>query len=357
MYQLSSIVKNIMPGLTERGKIKIGRKGAQRSKGDKTWQQPEKLDHFIVTKLERGIDNNFVIDADIHKLLGGEKPKRIPIQLLYNDLSLNFQCRYTCYYGKTLFCTGDGENARQATDKKGSVKEVACTCYRQDPTFAGDEGKSAGTGKCKINGVLSCVIQGADSVGGVWKFRTTGWNSTVGILSSLSFIKTLTGGHLAGLPLVTTIQPKVATNPISGESVTIQVVGIEFAGSMADLQKTTLSLATQNAAFFARLASVETEAQKMLSVDADIIDNAGDIVDEFFPEQPETPQLTAPEIQPEPEQTKSKRTTKPKPAEVIETVNTETGLVTETPAPVLEQEPEPLPPIAEPDNNDLPELF
>jgi phage recombination protein Bet len=64
---------------------------------------------------------------------------------------------------------------------------------------------------------------------------------------------------------------------------------------------------------------------------------------------PPAPAAPAPE--------KPKRTTKPKPAEVVETVNEETGLITETTAQEVEQDPEPLPPIAQPDNYDLPDLF
>ena len=65
------MIKGIMPGLPEIGKIKIGMKGAVRtSKGGKDFQLPQRLDHFIVTTLERGEDGNFIRDEAIHQNLG-----------------------------------------------------------------------------------------------------------------------------------------------------------------------------------------------------------------------------------------------------------------------------------------------
>jgi len=293
--QLSPTVKNIIPGLTERGKIKIGRKGsAKTSQNGNSFQLPEKLDHFVVTTLERGADGNFVRDSAIHKVIG-EKPKRIPICVLYDGIAPNFISRYASYQGKTLWCHGDGENALRLDAESKGRQEVSCPCYRQEPTYTGKD-------KCKINGTLSCIIDGADCVGGVWKFRTTGYNSTVGILSSLTLLRSLTGGILAGMPLVLTVQPKVATNPIAGKSQTVYVVGVEYNGNISDLQKSALQIASGNAEFRNRLAHVETEAQLLISADSELIDQAGDINEEFYPDAPViTDPEDEPEEQPQPE--------------------------------------------------------
>jgi hypothetical protein len=286
MIKLSTIIKNLIPGLTEKGKIKIGRKGEARQKADRTgtYQLPQKLDHFLVTTLERGQDNNFVIDKEVHSIIG-ENPKSIPVKLLFDDIALNFNCRYTCYVGKTLFCSGDGENALRQNPGSPERLEVQCPCNRQDPTYTGKD-------KCKINGTLSVMIDGVNSVGGIHKFRTTGYNSTVGILSSLTLIRSLTGGFLAGLPLRMTIQPKVCTNPVDGGSQTVYVVGIEFVGSMDELYDKTLKLAQKNADFRARMIGVEDEVKKLISVDAGLIDEAGDIQEEFYLEEQDKPTLT-----------------------------------------------------------------
>jgi hypothetical protein len=285
----SPLIRNLLPGLTEIGKIKIGKKGTARptSAGTGTWRPPVKLDHFIVTGLERdAADNdNFKVDVQIMKILG-EKPRKIPIRLLFDSVEANFQSRYSCYRGKTLFCSGDGEGAFQ-TNEKGLKVWIQCPCGREQPGYKGQD-------KCKINGVLSCIIDGADVVGGVWKFRTTGYNSTVGMQSSLCLIRSLSGGLLAGLDLDMTIQKKVGTDP-DGKSVTIEVVGVLFRGSIQALQKKSLEIASTNAEFRVRLAHVEEEVIKMIGVDSELVDQAGDIVEEFHPEQSPAPQLATPQ--------------------------------------------------------------
>jgi hypothetical protein len=292
-------IYGIMPGLTERGKIKIGRKGETRQGSNGSYQLPTRLDHFVITTLDRDETGNFKRDDALCSMLNlGDKPKRIPIMLLFDEIPLVFQYRYTCYKGKTMFCSGDGQAAHQIKDpQKPERVQVACPCYRKEPTFQGDDGR--GNGRCKINGKLSVVIAGANVIGGVWVFRTTGYNSTVGIISSLTLIKTMTGGILAGIPLVMTIQPKVATNPIDGKSQTIQVVGIEYAGTMEDLQNGALKLVQKNAEYRARLGNVQNEVRQLIAVDAGSDDEAGDIVEEFHPQDA---QLVEPEtvVTPEP---------------------------------------------------------
>ena len=55
--QQSLIIKGLAPGLTERGKIKIGEKGRMiQSQRGTQFQPPQKLDHFRITTLYRGPD-------------------------------------------------------------------------------------------------------------------------------------------------------------------------------------------------------------------------------------------------------------------------------------------------------------
>lgn len=277
-------IQGLIPGLTEIGKIKIGCKGETRQGASGPWQLPVKLDHFIITTLARGADGNFLRDIDLYKRLGfDDKPREVPIILLFDDLNLNFQSRYVRYDGKTLACSGDGEAAITAEHKI-----IPCPCPKKDPGYKGKD-------KCKMHGCLSCLIAGAGTIGGVWKFRTTGYNSTVGLLSSLTLISSMTGGILAGLPLRLRVMPKVATNPDDGKSVTIYVVGVTFAGDMGELQKSALTIVQSKETYRQRLQHVEDEVRKMISVDADLIDQAGDIVDEHYPAEPPAVVL-APEI-------------------------------------------------------------
>lgn len=278
-------IKNLTPGLVERGKIKIGQKGEMRksSRGNE-FQPPQKLDHFLITTMERGQDGNFLRDQQLHRQLG-DKPREIPVVLIYDDIDLNFQTRYAAYKGRTLGCTGDGEVARRlavpAKDgKPAEYTEVACPCFRQDPTYQGPD-------KCKINGTLSVMIQGAEAIGGVWKLRTTSYNSVVGILSSLALIKRITGGPLAGIPLMMTLTPKAVTDPVSGGQQTVYVVGLEYRGGMQALQDQGHNLLLSRTTHNLRIEHIEDEARQLISYRPSSFaapDDVDDEVEEFYPE-------------------------------------------------------------------------
>ncbi len=57
-------IVNRKPSLPERGKIKIGKKGEPRtSKGGTKYSPPVKLEHFIITGMDRGEDENYIPDV------------------------------------------------------------------------------------------------------------------------------------------------------------------------------------------------------------------------------------------------------------------------------------------------------
>lgn len=279
MTELSPIIHGLSASLLERGKIKIGAKGnIIRSAKGTEFQPPQRLDHFRVVTLERGPDGNFVRDDAIHRLYG-DRPRELPVRLLYDDIYLNFQCRYTCFLGKTLWCYGDGMSALRLEDRSANRTKVECPCGRQEPTYTGQD-------RCKINSVLSVIIDGVETVGGVWKLRTTSYNSTVGILSSLALIKRLTGGVLAGIPLRLVLRPKTAINPTNGQSMLVWVVGMEYPGRIEELQHMAYEQAKRMAVHAARIEQIEAEARTLIAasqpVDPSDVD---DVVDEFYPEQ------------------------------------------------------------------------
>ena len=300
--QRTMMIKNLCPGLMELGKIKIGNKGQIRqSQGGGTWQAPQKLDHFLITTMERGKDNNFVVDERLHKLFDptGDRPIRsIPVRLIYDDISLNFATRYICYYGKTVFCSGDGEDAQRLQQDRKTYATRTCPCERQDPTFAGDDGK--GKGKCKINGILSVIIDGAQAVGGVWKFRTTSYNTVVGILSSLALIQRVTGGRLAGIPMNMTVSPKTVQDPINQTQQIVYIVGLQYAGTIDTLRDTGYQIAMTEAKHGISMARIEEDARLMLAHTPSSglgDDLPEDVIGEFYPEEahPNTPGLVEPE--------------------------------------------------------------
>ncbi len=281
--QRPMMIKGLTPSLPERGKIKIGMKGAMMtSRAGNEFQPPKKLDHFVITTMERDDTGNFKRDVAAHKEYG-EEPTDIPIRLLYDDPTLNFPTRYAAYQGRKLWCSGDGETAQRLTPNNQGYEPVSCPCGRQDPTYEGKD-------KCKMNGALSALLENAGGIGGVWKFRTTSYNSIVGLLSSMAYLKALTGGPLANIPLNLTMRPKQAADPKSGAAVLVYVVGLEYAGSVTDLQKTGHQIALDRAKTHMSIEHIEDEARRILMLSPPTHtalpgDDNDDVVEEYYPEQ------------------------------------------------------------------------
>ena len=103
---------------------------------------------------------------------------------------------------------------------------VPCPCERVESTYAQRD-------KCKPMGTLQVLLEGVDRVGGVWRFRTTSWNSVNAILSSLVLIKTITGGVLSGILLHLVLSPKTVTvpaGPTAGQNMVVYVMSLEYRG-------------------------------------------------------------------------------------------------------------------------------
>ncbi len=253
--------------MLEVGKIKIGKKGETRKSakgGD--YKLPIKLDHFIVTTTEKGPDGNFLPDVAVMKKLG-DSPKEIPIKLPFDDIDLNFFTQYQYYHGKKAVCKGDGDRADRIT-KEGKIN---LKCDPETCEFSVAK-------KCKVSGVLSCMLPDSPDLGGIYRFRTHGWNSVSGILASLMFLKENTNGVLQGLPMKLKFLKKNTEEHGAIPVVTIVLDGVE-------MQK------------FRQLAHDEAQSRKELGVDmlqieqraglsgfTDDRDDPADIQAEFYPE-------------------------------------------------------------------------
>lgn len=277
------MIKTIVPRLAEVGKIKIGKKGAVRkTQQGKEFRLPQKDDHFTITGLSRDKNDDFVPDLKIMEMVGSATNQRpdhlteIPVRLLYDDIELNFPTRLACFNGTSCWCSGDGEKAERVKDiKTGEMVSVECPCERQNPGYKGRD-------KCKPTGVLSVVIDGIPIVGGVWKFRTTSYNSVVNIISSLTFIKSLTKGVLAGLPLYMVVSPKTANVEGVGNT-TIFMVRLEYRGTTQSLVEIGYSEAERRAVAQIKMDSIEDSARLLVHQPMNP-DEERDISEEFYPE-------------------------------------------------------------------------
>lgn len=227
---ISKNITHIPFRLTRAGNIKIGEKGEPRkSKYGKDYQAPVKLDHFKITTMHRDSSGNFTVNQELHDKLStnGGKLRTIPVRLFFDDIDLNFQSRLARYDGTMLSCYGDGTNAKEFNGT--TYIDRPCQCGKQDPAYSGKD-------KCKLNGTLSVAIDNAGIFGVCWQFRTTGFNSTVGLLSSISMLTNAAAGRIAGIPLQLTLTPKAATIP-GGKATTIQVVSLSFKGTSEEFMK------------------------------------------------------------------------------------------------------------------------
>lgn len=262
------MIKN---GLSERlgeiGKIKIGGKGEMRkSKNNKDFRLPVKYEHFVVTTTERGADGNFVTDAKIMKLLG-EKPKEIPIRLPFDDIDMNFHTSFQRYDGKKLKCKGDGEKAEWKKDD-GETKTIKC-----DPETC----KYFQAEKCKVSGILSCMIPLSMEIGGIYRFRTHGWNSVSNILAALKYLASNTNGILQGLPLKLKMVKKSTEEHGNVNVVTLTIDGIE----LLEMRNAALIEYENRMKLGIDMKKIENEARKSGVMDDK--DDPEDISEEFYP--------------------------------------------------------------------------
>jgi hypothetical protein len=289
-------IKNLVPRLAERGKIKIGERGEiKTSQQGKQFAQPKKLDHFVVTTMQRDAAGRMLPDLELMRKLAPQsgKLKELPVMLLYNDPDVNFQTRYSCYIGNRLWCCGDGEGA-QRLEQDGKYQPVPCPCLRLEANYNGKD-------KCKPNGTLQVLLQGVDRIGGVWKFRTTSWNSVNSIMSSLKLIQAITGGVLAGIPLKLVLSPKTVTIPGTGQNMVVYVVSLEFPGTEQELAKIGYDIAKRRADHKAKMDQIEAEARKALEHLEETPEEMREVQEEFYPEgvtievQPEEVSKSEPE--------------------------------------------------------------
>jgi hypothetical protein len=266
--RVSSRICDIVPELAERGKIKIGGKGEERTgQGGKTYRLPTKSDHFTIVTTAKNDKGDFIVDNQIMDTIGD--CTELDIMVLYNDPDLIFRTSYAYFDSAKCQCRGDGRIAQLANGKFIECNPETCETFQAKG--------------CKPQGVLSVILMDAPRVGGVYKLRTTSWNTIRNITTSLDTIKSLTFGQLAGLPLVLTLKPKTVTIPGTRKTTVIFMANIEFKGSMTELLTTATNIANANANAMDEIKRIEENARLMLN-EAPSAEECKDITEEFYPD-------------------------------------------------------------------------
>ena len=125
-----------------------------------------------------------------------------------------------------IMCMGNGYVATKMKDD-GTKEEIVCKT-RECPAYKAK--------KCKHRGRLSVILSASNRLGGVYVFRTTGFNSIRNIMSSMGFLRGITGGVLGGIPLRMTLLPMTVKPEGVNQNVKIYAVNLEYAGSPSELK-------------------------------------------------------------------------------------------------------------------------
>jgi hypothetical protein len=252
-------IKLIEPRPSVRGYIKIGRtvKGVgQRG----AYTRPEKHDHFEITtsyreeqtqtegenlELDRElIDRIIALGGDSIPLCGGcdrsralgypkGLPQRLPVYLPSDEVETALPHWLAYYRGRARFCHGDGVTAARLTEKKDA---------RGQPVFAdprpwqpcGNTCPDLQARRCKPQGILRLCLGVQQSVGSVYEFRTTSWNSLRSLLGSIEWIRGITGGVIQFLPLFLDLRP-ITVRPKEGRPSRAWVVALDYIGTPTQL--------------------------------------------------------------------------------------------------------------------------
>jgi hypothetical protein len=254
------MIKILGAGLPTKGFLKIGMssKKESRLKG-----APMKFDHIEVTGRERDKDGRLVPDMDMLRALcsiedvttcgGCERskqlgfpdglPTRLPVFLPYNEVENIFPHRLALYRGGTAFCTGDGASPTMIEKGEGEGAQRLTVLREggdgQRPVFGppepygpcGPECADFQSRRCKPNGRLSVILAPQNSIGNVYQFKTTSWNSIRNLDQGLRGIAQQTAGTLQWVPMWFSIHPQTVQPAGGGPANTAMIASIEHLGT------------------------------------------------------------------------------------------------------------------------------
>jgi hypothetical protein len=173
------------------GKIRLGVK----VQNQKKTEYPKAVDYFVVN--EDPSTPGWAVKA--FKEVYGDKPRELDVMLPTNERDAFFPQFYRRYgSGSGLLCKGDGETAFEVNKDTGEMVEIVC-----DPTECEWYAKK----HCRMVGTLQFLLPRVNGLG-VWVVDTSSYHSIVNLNSAIEFIKGLTGGRIALMPLKMNLVPK-----------------------------------------------------------------------------------------------------------------------------------------------------
>jgi hypothetical protein len=272
------MIKGLGEDLPTKGFLKIGEKSDPNSrlKG-----APRKFDHIEITTRARDKKGNLTPDlAEMGKILSYEGvttcggcdrsrdlgfseglPTRVPVFLPYNEIENIIPNRLAWYRSGTAFCTGDMETAQRLkvlNEKELEQGTAQGPVYGPAEPFGpcGEECPAFRQRKCKPNGRVSLILATQPSIGSVYQFKTTSWNSIRNVVNGLKGIQRQTAGVLQWVPMWFGIHPQSVT-PKDGPTNIQMIATIECPGDPNQALQLVLGTLRERAPLLAEVRKLE----------------------------------------------------------------------------------------------------
>lgn len=209
MGESLSVVKGMTITPPVIGRISMGHTELRGKPGEEK-ALPVKDDHFTITTLLQQ-ENRRWEKHPIHEQLvqgqaqnnAGSKLRAIPVRVAFNSLGLSLNNSFSCFDTKTgrVVCAGDGEKAKRATED--GVKQIDCP--KPEACEYGVRNR------CKSFTRFYTQIDGQEDPLGYFCLRSTSYNSLNYLGSRLAQLHGLSGGKIAGMPLMLVLSAKTTT--------------------------------------------------------------------------------------------------------------------------------------------------
>lgn len=263
------------------GRISIGRVVERGGK-----RLPERDDEFTITTQIQGREGwiPHPVDQNLRGAEGG-KLRAIPVWLPFNDPDLVLRANYSMFDRKTgrPLCVGNGSTCRRSTVE--GVKSLPCP--------APEACVLADSGGCKPYGRLNVRI-GEDDELGTFIFRTAGFNSIRTLAARLHYLKAVSGGLLASLPLELRLRGKSTTQSLGTPIFYVDLTTRQGSSLAATLEQAREVDADRRAAGFDQEA-LDAAARQGFSLGAfeESAEEGAEVVEEFYPEQAASSEVVA----------------------------------------------------------------
>lgn len=190
------------------GKIRLGVKETHQRTNN---PYPRAVDYFVCNADQSTPES---AAAAFHAIYG-DQPRALDVMFPCEQPELFFAQFYRRYgSGTGLLCKSDGETALAVDTETGELIEQPCVP---------EECEWYAKKHCRHIGTLQFLLPRVPGLG-IWQIDTTSYHSIVNLNSAIDFVRNLTGGRIAGIPLKLIVRPKEVTP--DGKKKTVYVLDI-----------------------------------------------------------------------------------------------------------------------------------